>query len=98
MKIGVNIKLDVTKLDKERFFQGKKGKYVDLTAFIDTEQTGEYGDNGTVSQSTSKEERQNGTRLPICGNVRVFYKDEQESHTPPQSSGPPEIDADDIPF
>jgi len=100
MKIGVNIKLDVTKLNKERFFQGKKGKYVDLTAFIDTEQTGEYGDNGTVSQSTSKEERQNGTRLPICGNVKVFYKDEQESHTPPVSQpGPgPEDDDMDVPF
>ena len=98
MKVGIAIKLDVSKLDKERFFKGKKGTYCDLTAFIDTEQTGEYGDNGTIAQSTSKDERQNGVKLPICGNVKVFYKDEQESHTPPQSSGPPEIDPDDIPF
>ena len=98
MKIGVNLKVDVSKLDKSRFFQGKKGTYVDLTTFIDTEKTGDYGDNGTITQSTSKEERQSGVKMPICGNVKVFYKDEQESHTPPQSSGPPEIDADDITF
>ena len=100
MKVGIAIKLDVSKLDKERFFKGKKGTYCDLTAFIDTENASEYGDNGTVAQSTSKDERQNGVKLPICGNVKVFYKDEQESHTPPVSQpGPgPEGDDMDVPF
>lgn len=97
MKIGMNIKVDVTKLDKARFFEGKKGKYVDLTAFIDTEQTGEYGDNGTVAQSTSKEERQNGVKMPVCGNVRVFYRD-GDDRPPVSSPAPGPVDDDDIPF
>lgn len=82
MKIGANIKVDVSKLDKTRFYKGAKGTYADLTAFIDTEQTGQYGDNGTVSQTTSKEERQNGVKLPICGNVKVFWKEEAEPEYP----------------
>ena len=99
MKIGVNLKVDVSKLDKSRFFQGKKGTYVDLTTFIDTENTGEYGDNGTIAQSTSKEERQNGVKLPICGNAKVFYKDEQAGYTPPVSQEAPFDDEDsEVPF
>ena len=97
MKIGVNLKLDVTKLDKARFFQGKKGTYCDLTAFIDTEQTGEYGDNGTITQSTSKEERQSGVKMPICGNVKVFYR--AGSDEPPVSQEAPfDDDPESVPF
>lgn len=72
MKIGLALKLDVTKLDKSRFFIGKKGKYADLTVFIDTENVSDYGDNGTISQSTSQEERKAGTKMPIIGNAKIF--------------------------
>jgi len=97
MKIGVNLKLDVTKLDKARFFKGAKGTYCDLTAFIDTEQTGDYGDNGTITQSTSKEERQSGVKMPICGNVKVFYK--AGSDEPPVSQEAPfDDDPESVPF
>jgi len=36
MKIGVNLKIDVTKLDKSRFFKGAKGTYADLSVYLDT--------------------------------------------------------------
>jgi curved DNA-binding protein CbpA len=101
MKIGVNLKLDVSKLDKARFFKGEKGTYCDLTAFIDTEQTGKYGDNGTISQSMSKEERQAGTKMPIVGNVKVFYTAGSDGHSyqPPQAKEQPFDDEDSsIPF
>ena len=84
MKIGISLKLDVTKLNKERFFTGAKGTYCDLTAFIDTEITSQYGDHGVITQSTSKEEREAKVQLPICGNVKVFY-------TKADSPGPPPI-------
>jgi len=76
MRIGMQVRVDVSKLDKERFYKGEKGTYADLTAFIDTQETGQYGDNGVITQSTSREERQNGVKMPICGNVRVFYTDD----------------------
>ena len=75
MKIGVNFSINVTKLDKSRFIQGKNGKYVNLTGFIDTDNPGQYGDHGTLSQSVTSEELKNGTRLPICGNCKVFWTD-----------------------
>lgn len=84
MKIGVALKIDVTKLDKARFFRGQKGIYADLTCFIDTENTSEFGDNGTISQSVSQEERKNGVNLPICGNAKIFYTDGGNSQAAPQ--------------
>ena len=101
MKIGCNISIDVTKLDKARFYQGLKGTYVNLTAFINTENPGQYGDHGPVRQQTSKEERDNGVDMPICGNVKVFWtgESEREDYTPPVSdAGNGGGFDDDIPF
>lgn len=77
MKIGVSIKIDVSKIDKARLFQGQKGTYLDLTTFIDLDQLDQYDNNGFISQSVSKEERANNVMTPILGNVKVFYNDSQ---------------------
>lgn len=77
MRLGINLSIDVTKLDKSRFFKGKKGTYAKLTCFVDTEETSQYGDNGTITQEVSKEDRENGVKLPILGNAKVFWKDGQ---------------------
>ena len=65
-KLGISIKIDVTKIDKSRIFEGSKGKYLDLTTFIDTDNPGQYGDHGFISQSTSKEERDHRIAHDIC--------------------------------
>ena len=81
MKLGISISIDVTKILKERLYQGKKGTYLDLTTFIDTEEVDQYENNGFISQSQTKEEREAGEeRTPILGNCKVFYKDESNSH------------------
>lgn len=74
-KYGISLKIDVTKLDKTRFFKGQKGTYADLTCFVDTEASNQYGSNGIITQSVSQEERQNGVKMPILGNTKVFYSD-----------------------
>ena len=102
-KLGISIKIDVTKIDKARIFEGKKGKYIDLSTFIDLDQVDEYGNNGFISQSVSKEERQQGVQTPILGNCRVFYSEglgnqqgyDQQGTAPAQGGGDFE---DDIPF
>ena len=98
MKIGVNLSIDVTKLDKARFYKGQKGTYANLTAFVDTENKSEYGDNGMITESTSKEEREQGVKGKPVGNVKVFYKDYAEK--PPAPDQPQQNDDDfgDLPF
>jgi len=93
MKVGLSIKLDVTKIDKERLFEGAKGTYLDLTTFIDTAEQDQYENNGFVSQSTSAEEREQGVKTPILGNVKVFFTD----GAAPAQAAAPAID-EDIPF
>ncbi len=85
MKIGVNISIDVTKLDKARFFAGMNGeKYADLVAFIDTDQLNKIGKHGSVTQNCSKEERDAKVQMPFIGSVKVFYKDEGQPKPRPK--------------
>ena len=78
MKVGLNLSIDVTKLDKERFIKGKKGTYANITTFVDIDNVDQYDNNGFVSQSISKEERTNGVQTPILGNVRVIFRDDKQ--------------------
>ncbi len=102
MKIGVSLKIDVTKIDKDRLFKGEKGTYLNATVFIDIDEKDQYGNNGFIAQSVSKEEREAGERGNILGNVKVFTKD-NKGHTPPSvpqsqaMSGFDDLD-DDVPF
>jgi hypothetical protein len=81
MKIGVSVSLDVTKIDKARLTEVKKkdgstAVYLNMTTFIDVDQKDQYENNGFISQSQTKEEREAGEeRPPILGNVKVFYTD-----------------------
>ena len=84
MQIGVSLKIDVTKIDKARLFKGQKGTYLDATVFIDVDNPDQYGNNGMITQSVSKEEREAGTKGAILGNSKVFLKkggDSQSSAT-----------------
>lgn len=94
MKIGVSVRIDVSKIDKSKLYSGKKGKYLDLTTFIDLDQADQYENNGFVTQSQTKEERATGEKMPILGNVKVFFKDsavspEQQYQQTGQMSKPP---------
>lgn len=103
VKIGVSLKINVSAIDKARLFKGQKGTYLDCQTFINLNEQDEYGNNGFIAQSVSKEERQNGVKGNILGNVRVFFKDDDRvvpSHE--ASGGVFNVDEDgfesDIPF
>ena len=77
MKVGVEVQIDVTKIDKARLFEGKKGKYLTMTTFIDTDNKDQYDNNGFISHKQTKEESESKTNTPILGNVKVFWNDGQ---------------------
>ena len=81
MKIGVEVQIDVTKIDKARLYQGQKGKYLTMTTFIDTEQQDQYGNNGFIAHKKGQEEQANP---PILGNVKVFWSDSVQQQAPQQ--------------
>jgi hypothetical protein len=84
---GVNLKIDVSKIKKEHLFKGEKGAYLDLTAFINVDEQGQYGDNGMVTQNWKDQQKGEG---PILGNAKVFWRDDghQAQQAPKQQSAP----------
>jgi len=83
-KIGVNLKIDVSKIDKTRMFKGEKGTYLDCTAFIDLDNQDQWGNNGMITQSWKDQQKGEGA---ILGNSRIFWSD--GNSTPSASSKPP---------
>lgn len=74
MKVGIELQIDVTKIDKARLFQGKKGNYLTLTTFVDLDEKDQYDNNGFITQKKNKDEQ---GQLPILGNTKVFWSDQQ---------------------
>ena len=68
----INIKVDVTKLDKDKFFKGKKGTYANITVAENMDGESEYGDTHYVFESQSKEERDAKTPKNYLGNGKEF--------------------------
>lgn len=88
MKLAA-VKIDVSKINKERLYEGKKGLYMDLMVQIDDEED-KFGNNVKVWESQSKEEREEKKDRNFLGNGKVVFesaKKEEESD-----------DKDDLPF
>jgi hypothetical protein len=66
----IRITVNIDQIDEARLYQGKKGRYLDLTLFLKDE-VDQYGNHGFVTQNISKEEREGGVKMPIIGNAKV---------------------------
>jgi hypothetical protein len=98
-KIGISASIDVTKIDKSKLIHGKKGTYLNITAFINLSEVDQYNNNGMVTQSVSSEERTEGVRGAILGNTKVFYTDGDDLPKAKSPTGTGFDDMkDDIPF
>ena len=102
-KYAVAIKIDVSKIDKNRLYKGAKGTYLDAVAFIDTETATQYGDHGMITQSVSKEEKEQGVKGAILGNGKIIWRDENVAVSQPAQQSAPQQSSDafddsDIPF
>lgn len=113
MKVGIEVQIDVKKIDKARLYAGTKGTYLTMTTFVDLDVKDQYDNNGFISHKKDKDEQEN---TPILGNVKVFWKDQQQApqqyqQQTPQKQAPvqqspmsqnPNVSADDfdddIPF
>lgn len=92
----LSLKIDVTKIDKARLYQGQKGTYLDCVVFLKDEPD-QYGNVGMITQSVSKEEREAGTKGAILGNARPIggQSTGYQTGTHPQD---PANTVDDIPW
>lgn len=94
----ITLKVDVSKLDKSRFFRGKPDKnghepiWCDLV-LIPRREPGKYGDTHLVKQSKKKDEEAD---LPIIGNGTE--RENRNAPAPQQPYSAPSAPQDDVPF
>ena len=100
----LRLNINLEKLEKEHFFKGAKGTYVDLTLIPSRDS--QYGDSHFIVQDVGKEKRLAGIKGPIVGNAKPVGGPQQPAGqtTPPASKIAPEdvpgaLPADDdVPF
>ena len=94
----IGIKIDVSKIDKSRLFQGKKGTYLDADLWIN-EEPDQFGSDGSISMSQTKEERDRGDKkIYIGSSKKVFGWESEPASAAAVSSGSGDDDGDSIPF
>ena len=79
MPISISVNVDL--VDKSRFFEGKKGRYMDLVLFETPES--EYGDY-LVKQRGERNEK-----MPILGNAKFFKPKEKTARKSSDSDEKP---------
>lgn len=107
-KVGISLKIDVSKIDKSLLHKGQKGVYLDATVFVELDQADQYGNHGMITQNETKENRDAGHNGPILGNCKVFWREsgrpaapqQHSNHAPKCKAAPAGYDNfdDDLPF
>ena len=64
--------IDLTKIPKDKIYEGKKGKYLPITITINDE-VDQFGNQGPVIVQQSKEEREAKTEKVYLGNAKVVW-------------------------
>ena len=103
-KIGLEISIDVTKIDKSRIKEHQNGsKYLTLTGFVNLDEKDQYDNNGFITQKKNKDEPKE-MKMPILGKSLVFWSDMQpqqqsyQQQAPATQQAPVEDDWEDVPF
>ncbi len=102
----INASINLNAIPKDKIVQGKKGKYLPITITINDD-LDNFGNQGPVIVSQSKEEREAKAPKTYLGNVKVAWTNGEFPSPPPredrqQQAQPQKQEAavmpDDLPF
>ena len=79
--------INLSKINKDKIYEGKKGKYYPVTVVINNE-VGEYGDSGYVMTEQSKEEREMKADKQYLGNAKVVWTNGMNVEAAPRMDQP----------
>jgi hypothetical protein len=92
----IGLKIDVTKITKDKLFKGEKGTYLDLTISLNDEKD-KFGNDVSCWEKCEKEETKN-----YLGNGKVFWSNDEKPKPKPEDykplETPPINDGDELPF
>ncbi len=89
----VSANIDLTKIEKSKIYEGKKGKYYPITIVLNDE-LGQYGDSGYIQTEQTKEERDAKAPKSYLGNVKVVWTNGQNVDTAPREGQPQQSNVD----
>lgn len=95
----ISASIDLTKVNKDKLVTGKKGgKWLNLSIFIN-DTTDQYGNDVSIAENQSKDERQAGEKKVYLGNGKIVH-DSGLPKTPeqPQQKQSSQTQEDDLPF
>lgn len=81
----ITLNLNLSLVNKARLYKGKKGQYLSAVLYL-TPTVDQYGNNGFIAESISKEERQAGQRGTILGNARIITPGADNASQVPQQA------------
>lgn len=76
----ISANIDLTKINKSKIYEGKKGKYYPVTIVLNDE-PGQYGDSGYIMTEQTKDERDSKAQKEYLGNVKVVWTNGQNVTT-----------------
>ena len=83
----ISANIDLTKIDKSKIYEGKKGKYYPITIVLNDE-LGQYGDTGYIQTEQTKEERDAKAPKTFLGNVKVVWTNGNNVGVTPREGEP----------
>lgn len=102
----LNASINLNEIPKQKIIDGKKGKYLPITITINDD-LDTFGNQGNITVSQSKEERESKSGKTYLGNIKVVWTNGQNvdaaSKEPQQQqrnsgSKKPSVPEDDLPF
>ena len=74
--------LNVAKIDSTKLIDGRTGKFLNVTIVINDE-VDKFGNNASIFESQSKEEREAKTPKNYLGNGKVIWTSEKKNNDLP---------------
>jgi len=102
----IKTSINLSAIPKDKIIDGKKGKYLPITITVNDE-VDQFGNQGPVIVSQSKEERDMKTEKVYLGNAQVVWTNGQFPSPPPREGQPAQqasiqaqsvAQEDDLPF
>jgi len=91
LKMIISLRIDVTKIVKERLYKGEKGTYLDAILVL-KDAKDKYGNDGSIKHSLSKEERESKRPDIYIGSAKVIYDSNRENAPRNKPNPKPEPD------
>tara|TARA_B100001287_G_scaffold13208_1_gene9946 strand:+ start:8001 stop:8318 length:318 start_codon:yes stop_codon:yes gene_type:complete len=79
----IKTSINLTNIPKDKIIEGKKGKYLPITITVNDE-VDQFGNQGPVIVSQTKEERETKVDKTYLGNVQVVWTNGEFPSPPPR--------------